>query len=88
MCLFSHADTIQILQAGARTETTRYFDYDCDCGCDYGCEYGCEYWRDPSLLRRQTWLSGEDVRKFSQFRFQNGEVPPRSPDEEPGGVSD
>eukprot|EP00960_Hanusia_phi_P042072 755298-Hanusia_phi.AAC.2 len=33
--LFSHADTIQILQ---------------------------------------TWLSGEDVRKFSQFRFKNGEV--------------
>jgi len=22
----------------------------------------------------QTWLSGEDVRKFSQFRFKNGEV--------------
>jgi len=35
VCLFSHADTIQILQ---------------------------------------TWLSGEDVRKFSQFRFKNGEV--------------
>jgi len=33
--LFSHADTVQILQ---------------------------------------TWLSGEDVRKFSQFRFKNGEV--------------